>query len=324
MAQGHHEQEEEGLGLQHLQYTLELREEEEEEEAAAAALSPTRIKESALILVAGASPTPTEQHAPSLDRDQDSPPLEPYPPSLPDMDQKPSTPGSSHIRSIIPSPRIPQEIIDMTIDRIWDEPDELDFWSNYGDEYHALCTTALVSRSLLPRARYNLLKRVSLLKMEHLQSFTAMIFIYPESGPMVLDLVILSTPQKPSPAESFAPMLAGLLPTLQSLRIRTEIDPVEDLDLRPTLAFHRAAIASLSRFKTVTILQLFGLRFANFSDFLRLLTALPGLVTLQCMQIWFCNSARHQRSYIRATRPLQLKTLDVSMLHAIIYWVITS
>ncbi|KAI0752118.1 hypothetical protein C8Q74DRAFT_355545 [Fomes fomentarius] len=212
----------------------------------------------------------------------------------------------------MPSPRIPLETIDMIIDRIWDEPDELDFWSNYGDEYHALCAAALASRALLPRARYNLLKRVSLLKMEHLRSFTAMVMAYPDAGPMVLELVVLSTPQKPSPAESFPPMLAGLLPTLHHLRIRTEIDPVEDLDLRPTLAFHRAAVASLSRFGAVCTLQLFGLRFANFSEFLRLIAALPGLVTLQCMQIWFRNSARHQYTSIALTRPLQLESLDAS------------
>ena len=188
--------------------------------------------------------------------------------------------------------RLSTELIEEVIDHVWDDPDELDFWWNYGEEYTTLCALSLSCRALRWRSQYNLLRRVSFLKMSHLQSFSELLDKYPARGELVLELVVLSTAEKPSPAESFSPLLAGRLPNLRSLRIRTEMDPVDDLDKRPTPLFHRGALASLGRFSSVTKLQLFGLRFAELSDFLRLLRALPRLVFLQCMQIWFRNSLR--------------------------------
>ncbi|KAI0742630.1 hypothetical protein C8Q80DRAFT_1122844 [Daedaleopsis nitida] len=221
--------------------------------------------------------------------------------------------------------KCPIEILERVVDLIWEDPDELDFWSNYGDEYRTLCALALSCQHLLPRSRFNLLRRVSLLKMSHLRSFAKTIAHHPHYGDIVRELVILSTgisedkdPKEPaelSPAESFAVLLANRLPKLRTLRIRTEVDPDMSLNSRPSLYFHPAALASLRSFSSVSHLQLFGLRFREFSDFLHIIQALHGLVVLQCMQIWFRKSLKKDPPPRVSLKPVpKLQTIDLAFI----------
>ena len=54
--------------------------------------------------------------------------------------------------------QFPTELIEQIVDYVWDDPDELDFWWNYGEEYATLCSLSLTCRALRWRSQYNLLK----------------------------------------------------------------------------------------------------------------------------------------------------------------------
>ncbi len=187
----------------------------------------------------------------------------------------------------VPSPRVPLELLELIVDYIRDDDvDDMDFCSDF-DEYRTLRACCLVCRTLLPRSRGNLLRRVRIMDMRQLASFAWMIDTVVEHRPLVRELTVLSIAEKPSPAESCAPVLASKLPQLRCLRLRTEMGPVLDPTMRPVLEMHRGAFASLSSFKQLDELQLFGLRFSQFKHFLRLVSSAPQLSVLQCMQLWF-------------------------------------
>ncbi|KAI0696383.1 hypothetical protein C8T65DRAFT_663770, partial [Cerioporus squamosus] len=198
-----------------------------------------------------------------------------------------------------PSPRVPLELLEHIVDSISDdEVDEVDHYSDF-DEYRTLRACCLVCRALLPRSRCNLLRRVRIMNMAQLGSFAWMldnIDNADENRSLVLELVIFSVAEKPSPAESFAPVITGKLPKLRCLRLRTEMGPVPDPEMRPALELHRGALACLSSLHQVVELQLFGLRFLQFKHFLRLVSSLPKLSVLQCMQLWFNPSGARSTS----------------------------
>ncbi len=185
------------------------------------------------------------------------------------------------------SPRLPLELLELIVDYIRDDDvDDMDFYSDF-DEYRTLRACCLVCRTLLPRSRGNLLRRVRIMDMGQLRSFAWMLDTVVENRALVLELVVLSIAAQPSPADSCAPVLAGKLPRLRCLRLRTEMGPVPDPTMRPALRMHRSAFASLSSFQQLVELQLSGLRFLQYKHFLRLVSSAPKLSVLQCMQLWF-------------------------------------
>ena len=217
-------------------------------------------------------------------------------------------------RTLLLSHHLSTELLEEIIDHVWDEPDVLDFWRDYGEEYSTLCALSLSCRALRWRSQYHLLHRVSILKMSHLRSLNTLLDEHPQRASCVLHLVVLSTTERPSPAESFAPILGGRLPNLMLLRIRTEFNRADDFEIGPTLSLHRAALACLGKFQSITQLQLLGVRFAMLSEFLRLVHALRRhLAVLQCIQIWFRNNSRALEcvDLFRPDSRVPLRSLDV-------------
>ena len=215
-----------------------------------------------------------------------------------------------------PSPRLPPEVLDLIIDHIRDDDvDDLDFYSN-SDAFRSLCACCLVCHHLSLRSRRNLLRRVCITKMRQLELFTWMLGNVAENRQFVYELIVFSTSSKPSPAEVFPVLLAHKLPKLRCLRLRTEMGPVPDPGMRPVFTMHRNAIAALSSFQHIAQLQLFGLRFGQYKQFLRLISSLPELLELQCMQIWFNPSGTRSTSdlFIPESSPkrqLKLSSVDV-------------
>ena len=198
-----------------------------------------------------------------------------------------------------------------------DDVDDVDFYPN--SEYiRTLYACCLVCRDLSHRGRRNLLLRVCITTTTQLERFTWMLDNKVENGIFVHEIIVLSTPNTPSPADIFPVLLAHKLPSLRHLQLRTEMGPVPDPGLRPIITMHRSAVAALSSFQDITQLRLFGLRFGQYKQFLRLISSFPRLSDLRCMQLWFNPSGPRSTStstvLVPETQPaerLQLSFVDV-------------
>ncbi|RPD60847.1 hypothetical protein L227DRAFT_85676 [Lentinus tigrinus ALCF2SS1-6] len=224
---------------------------------------------------------------------------------------------------VSPSPRLPFELLEHIVDNIRnDDVDDVDFYPNL-DEYRTFCACCLVCRGLLSRSRRNLLRRVCIQNMRQLKCFSWMLDTAEENRSHVVELIVFSIAEKPSPAESFSVMFAHKLPNLRFLQLRTEMGPVPDPAMRPAVGMHRSALACLSAFQDVEELQLFGLRFLQYKHFLRLVSSLPKLSTLQCMQLWFNPSGPRSASDLAIPdhppiRRLRLSHIDLAFVPRVV------
>ncbi|KAH9886227.1 hypothetical protein C8Q73DRAFT_283667 [Cubamyces lactineus] len=169
----------------------------------------------------------------------------------------------------------PQEIYDILIDHCRrDTP--------------TLLQCALTCRAWLPRSRYNLYHIVILRQREQLTGFSRTLAIAPQIADLVQELVLAPPGEdQPTIVRSATAVLAYKLPHMRKFSIVQP--PFMYPDVRGQVEISLRTACYLALFPRLTHLALIDVSLSSFLDFVRLITALPYLTTLECRSILWEN-----------------------------------
>ncbi|KAI0950995.1 hypothetical protein AcW1_008156 [Taiwanofungus camphoratus] len=160
------------------------------------------------------------------------------------------------------------------------------------EDRNALMACALTCRSWLPRSRYRLFYSVKVSSLQERGRFSNLITASPSLNDLVreLDIGADSYGARVKVLGSFPYVLARRLTQVVSLHIVFDLtrDAPSVLPSFPIL---------VSEFTSITKLEMRGVRFSTFTDFGRLVCALPSLRTLICSSVTWRKSEYRPYSF---------------------------
>ena len=234
------------------------------------------------------------------------------------------------------------EVLLIIIENIWDEPEEIDFYSNFSLELRTLAAMSLTCRDLHVISQRHLVRRIILHNSSHLLSLVEHLERFPEYKPFVQEIVIISSYLPLSDiVNRFVHRLSGKVPNLRTLRLRTEmphreeVPRGENVTVRPSIALHKVALTALRRFTSLSALKLFGVRFGSERQMFNLLFAMKDTVRVfQCEELEFDRLPSDETSYllsdsqsqglnaasVLASHQLMLTSIDVRILFLLRRW----
>ncbi|KAI0330025.1 hypothetical protein GY45DRAFT_1303713 [Cubamyces sp. BRFM 1775] len=165
----------------------------------------------------------------------------------------------------------PQEIYDIIIDK-----------SRRSSSTLLQC--ALTCRAWFPRSRYNLYHTTILRQGEQLYGFSRTLASSPQIADLVQELV-LAPPHydQPTIVRSAAAVLAYKLPYVRKISI---VQPAFTYpDVRGHIEISLRTACYLALFPRLTHLSLIDVALSSYLDFVRVITALPCLTSLECRSI---------------------------------------
>ncbi|KAJ8475177.1 hypothetical protein ONZ51_g6723 [Trametes cubensis] len=169
----------------------------------------------------------------------------------------------------------PQEIYDTVIDRC-------------RRDVPTLLQCALTCRAWALRSRYNLYRTTTIQQQKQLYGFSQALAAAPQIADLVQELV-LAPPRddKPTIVRSAAAALAYKLPNVSKISIVQPPFMITYPGVCEHVEISLRTACCLTLFPRLTYLSLIDVTLSSFLDFVRLITALPCLTTLECRSmIW--------------------------------------
>ena len=213
---------------------------------------------------------------------------------------KPKHKGSAPVPQTMPTPalqkrmaqlpELPLDVYELIIDFVW--PDR-----------EALLACALTCRAWYARSRSNLFYRVELYNLNQLSQFSAQLAADKRIGHALRELYVTPYHAQSQLLGEFPFALAGQLPAVSRLRIDIR------RDFYPYI--HPEFYSSLSRFASVTTLELWRVQFPTLGDFAALVCALPGLRSLACWRVDWVKKTYDARALRDCKQCLKLNSLEL-------------
>lgn len=200
---------------------------------------------------------------------------------------------------IFPPPTFPLEIAEHVIDCV----------GSGHQAYRTLMTCALTCKAWLPRSRARLYSAVVIRRQFQLIQFSRSLAYRPLLSPLVKEFIVLwkrgwqkSTLQC---LISFPDQLACRLPNLRQLKI------FSTLTASPLSFYGPHFFLSIGEFRSMTTLVLSTIVFQSFSNFGRLLLALPTITSLDCYRLQWKRLGADPFRFRRRDEPMSLRSLVV-------------
>lgn len=202
---------------------------------------------------------------------------------------------------IFPPPTFPLEIAEHVIDCV----------GSGHQAYRTLMTCALTCKAWLPRSRARLYSAVVIRRQFQLIQFSRSLAYRPLLSPLVKEFIVLwkrgwqkSTLQC---LISFPDQLACRLPNLRQLKI------FSTLTASPLSFYGPHFFLSIGEFRSMTTLVLSTIVFQSFSNFGRLLLALPTITSLDCYRLQWKRLGADPFRFRRRDEPMSLRSLVVCL-----------